>query len=323
MASGSAEQVARPAVHKNRLRHLLWAVPVALALLVATQIASDVPVETLKPTLAGGPSRFLAVHGLSVHYRDEGSGPPLVLLHGTGSSLHTWDGFAAALAPHFRVVRMDLPGFGLTGPIEGDDYRIDRYVEFVEEFRKALGMESFALAGNSLGGLIGWRYAAAHPAQVSALVLLDSAGFHIDKPALVFKLARVPGLNWLLTKLDPRALVEKTIHDCYGDQRKVTPELVERYQQLSLRAGNRRAFVARAALPQEDRTSDLAGLRVRTLVLWGREDRIIPVEHAQRFASAIPGARLIVYDGVGHVPMEEIPERSAADAEAFLAEARR
>src|SRR5476649_988944 len=140
MASAADAQENHAAVRKSRLRHLLWLLPIALALL-ATQLASDIPVETLKPALAGGTSRFVAIGGLQVHYRDEGSGPLLLLLHGTGSSLHTWDGWAAALTTHFRVVRMDLPGFGLTGANATDDYRIETYVEFVNEFRKALGLE--------------------------------------------------------------------------------------------------------------------------------------------------------------------------------------
>ena len=129
--------------------------------------------------------------GLSVHYRDEGAGPPLLLLHGTGSSLHTWDAWTDALRGHFRVIRMDLPGFGLTGPNRDDDYRIERYVEFVEAFRRRLGLESFALAGNSLGGEIAWSYTVAHPDRVSALVLVDPAGYPIDRPALVFRLAKI------------------------------------------------------------------------------------------------------------------------------------
>ncbi|TMB08940.1 MAG: alpha/beta hydrolase [Deltaproteobacteria bacterium] len=300
------------------LRHGLWALLAVVVLAVASQVARDVPLDELKQSYAGGASRFVDVGGLPVHYRDEGDGPPVVLLHGTGASLHTWDAWAEALRGHFRVIRMDLPGFGLTGPNREDDYRIDAYVAFVEAFRGKLGLDGFALAGNSLGGQIAWSYAIAHPAQVRALVLLDPAGYRIDRPALVFRLARIPGISWLMTKLDPGPITEKTLRDCYGDPRKVTPALVERYRKLALREGNRRAFVARVARRAEDRSADIAKIRSPTLILWGAQDLLIPVAHAQRFVSAIPGASLIVYDGVGHVPMEEIGERSAADADAFV-----
>jgi pimeloyl-ACP methyl ester carboxylesterase len=291
---------------------------VGLAVAVASQVEGDLPLEALKPELATGASKFVDVDGLSVHYRDEGSGPPLLLLHGTGSSLHTWDAWTEELRGHFRVVRMDLPGFGLTGPNRDDDYRIGKYVEFVEAFRRKFGLESFALAGNSLGGQIAWSYAVAHPEQVRALVLLDPAGYPIEHPALVFRLAKVPGLAWLMTRLDPGPITARTLRDAYGDPGKVTPALVEHYRRLALREGNRRAFVARTSLRGEDRSGDIARVRAPTLILWGKEDRLIPVAHAHRFEQAIPAARLIVYEGVGHVPMEEIGHRSAADADAFL-----
>jgi pimeloyl-ACP methyl ester carboxylesterase len=253
-----------------------------------------------------------------VHYRDEGTGPPLVLLHGTASSLHTWNAWTAALSAHHRTIRMDLPGFGLTGPNHSGDYSIGSYVAFLEAFRQALGLTRFALAGNSLGGQIAWSYAVAHPERVSELILVDSAGFPIEKPALAFTLARVPLLSALLAGMDPRHMVRKTLREAYGDPSRVTPELVERYRLLTLREGNREAFVARANAARTDRSADLSSLRVPTLVLWGREDRLIPVSHASRFVEAIPGAELVLYEKVGHVPMEEIGERSAADVERFL-----
>jgi pimeloyl-ACP methyl ester carboxylesterase len=293
----------------------------ALALLVgavALGLAPDIPVAELLPRYATGASRFVDVDGLAVHYRDEGEGPPLVLLHGTGASLHTWNAWAAALAPRHRVIRMDLPGFGLTGPNRTADYSIPAYVAFVESFRKVLGLDSFALAGNSLGGQIAWSYAVAYPEQMTELILVDSAGFPMERPALVFRLALLPLLSALLARTDPGAMVKKTLLDAYGDPSKVTADLIERYRLLALRQGNRAAFVERAQQAQVDRSADTFLIRARTLVLWGREDRLIPVEDATRFRRAIPGAQLVIYEGVGHVPMEEIGERSAADVEAFL-----
>jgi pimeloyl-ACP methyl ester carboxylesterase len=303
---------------RNWPRRIAWALPAILGLALASQIEPDLPLEELKPAFANGASRFVDLDGLSVHYRDEGAGPPLLLLHGTGSSLHTWDAWTDAVRGHFRVIRMDLPGFGLTGPNRDDDYRIERYVAFVEAFRSRFGLESFALAGNSLGGQIAWSYAVAHPRRVSALVLVDPAGYPIDRPALVFRLAKIPGLSWLMTKLDPGPIAAKTLRDAYGDPAKVTREMVERHRKLALREGNRRAFVARSSLRGESRSADIGKVRAPTLILWGAQDRLIPVSHGYRFEHAIASARLIVYDGVGHVPMEEIGPRSALDVDAFL-----
>jgi len=281
-------------------------------------LARDIPVAALLPEYATGASRFIDVDGMKVHYRDEGSGPPLLLLHGTGASLHTFNAWAAALSLHFRVVRMDLPGFGLTGPSPGADYSIPAFVAFVESFRKAVGLERFALGGNSLGGQLAWSYAVQYPERVTELILVDSAGYPINRPVLLFRLARTPVLSSLLALMDPGLLVKRTLHDAYGDAGKVTPELIERYRRLALREGNRAAFVARAQVPSVDKSADISKVRARTLLLWGKKDRLIPVEHATRFAKAIPGAHLIVYEGVGHVPMEEIGERSAADVDSFL-----
>ncbi len=295
------------------------AVLIALGLLVSLALTPDIPLQTLLPQYTDQTSRFLDLNGARVHYRDQGQGPALVLLHGTGASLHTWDAWTAVLSPHFRVLRMDLPGFGLTGPTPTADYSVQAYVGFLESFRQALGLERFALAGNSLGGHIGWAFALAHPDEVTELILVDPAGFPIAHPAVVFRLARIPLLSRLLTALDPGPMVRRSLRDAYGDPRRVRPELRQRYRDLALRAGNRGAFVDRAQQTEPDRTAELPRIKARTLVMWGDQDRLIPPTDADRFVRAIPGAQLVLYPGVGHVPMEEIGERSGRDAQAFLA----
>jgi|CZKU01.1.fsa_nt_gi pimeloyl-ACP methyl ester carboxylesterase len=289
------------------------------AVLVVWQWKRDLPLDQLQARWGNGASRFVDVDGMSVHYRDEGSGPPIVLIHGTGASLHTWDAWTAALSGTHRVVRFDLPGFGLTGPNPDGDYRIDTYVDFVEHVTTRLGLDRFALAGNSLGGQIAWRFAVRHPADVRALVLVDAAGYPRSvRPPLVFRLGSVPVVSSLMGHLDPRMLVKSTLKKTYGDPARITPDLVERYYELALRPGNRAAFGARTALPFEDRTAQLRDLNVPTLILWGAKDRLIPVSDAQRFATDIHGATLHVFDDLGHVPMEEDGAGTVAVARAFL-----
>jgi pimeloyl-ACP methyl ester carboxylesterase len=289
-------------------------------LLIASQWKSDLPLDQLKARWATGASRFVDVDGMSVHYRDEGTGPAVVLLHGTGSSLHTWDAWASALSASHRVVRFDMPGFGLTGPQPGGDYRLETYVAFVDHVVARLGVGKFALAGNSLGGEIAWRFAVAHPEELSALVLVDAGGYpRAGSRPLVFRLGSMPVVSSLMGHLDPRRLVDRTVHGVYGDPGLVTPEIVERYYELTLREGNRAAFGARTSVPFEDHTAELRGLQLPTLVMWGSKDSLIPVEHAQRFASDVRGAKVRVYEGVGHVPMEEAGPRTAEDVAAFLA----
>jgi pimeloyl-ACP methyl ester carboxylesterase len=297
----------------------LLAVAGLLGILIIWQWKSDLPLETVKAHWGGPPSRFVDIDGMSVHYRDEGAGPPLLLLHGTGSSLYTWDAWAAALSSTHRVVRLDLPAFALTGPRPDGDYRLDTYVDFLDRFASRLGLGKFALAGNSLGGAIAWRFAAAHPSEVTALILVDPGGYpRQTKRLLVFRLGGLPGVGRLLEHLDPRILVERTSRQVYGDPTRVTPESIERSYELTLRPGNREAFGEETSVPYQDRTALLRTLNVPTLVMWGDKDALIPVSDAQKFGADIPGAQVRIYEGLGHVPMEEDGPRTATDARAFL-----
>lgn len=281
----------------------------------------DMPLAELKARYANHASVFAEIGGMPVHYRDEGSGPPLLLLHGTASSLHTWDGWAEALGSDFRILRMDLPGFGLTGPSPERDYTIDAYVAWLDTFVSRLGLDSFHIAGNSLGGHIAWRYALAHPERVERLVLVDAAGYPRttpQPPPFAIRLARVPVVNRVLTFAAPKGLYRQSVLDVYGDPARVTGPLVQRYFELSLRPGNRQAFVDRARTDRAVAGDDPGRVSQPTLVIWGSEDRWIDVADGEAFARDIPDARLVVFDGAGHVPMEEIPRPSAAVVREFL-----
>ncbi len=302
------------------LKWSLGALFVAALSFVLSAARCDIPVQTLKERYAKQSSRFLAMQGMNVHYADEGKGFPLVLVHGTAASLHTWDAWAEALTPHFRVIRMDLPAFGLTGPNESHDYSTRMYVDFMREFLDKTGVARCHMAGNSLGGAVAWNFAAYYPARVDRLVLIDAGGFpRTDDPPLPFRIARTPVINLVARWLTPRFVIRKSLLEVYGDDSKVTDDLVDRYYDMALREGNRAAFIARSARPDAPDTSLLKTIRAPVLIMWGAEDRWIPVENASRFKREIPGSRAIVYKGAGHVPMEEIPRETAADALNFLA----
>ncbi len=266
-------------------------------------------------------SRFLSVGDAEVHYRREGNpdGPTIVLLHGTAASLHTWDAWVEILGDDYSIVRFDLPGFGLTGPHPDNDYSIDAYVAMVDGVVRELGLDRFALAGNSLGGNIAWQYALAHPQKLAAMALLDPSGFPSDGPKpIVFRLASIPLLNKLLTLFGPRWLIESSLLEVYADDTLVTPALIDRYHELALYEGNRDAFVQRTVQWEAAPVARLGEITTPTLILWGEEDRWIPVGDAARFAAAITGAELITYPDVGHLPMEENAARSARDLDQFL-----
>jgi pimeloyl-ACP methyl ester carboxylesterase len=283
----------------------------------------DLPPEELEPEYADGEDDFVEVAGMRVHYRDEGPRDAAVILclHGTFSSLHTWDGWVAELTDDYRVVRPDLPGHGLTGPHPEDEYTMAAYVDFLARFLDELDIADCVVAGNSRGGEIAWQFALDHPDRVPALVLVDSMGFpmELDGPK---GLLSVPVLPRLLSRLTPRRFIRRSVRDVYGDPSRVPPELVDRYHDLIRREGNRDAhieLVRRDADPVH-RHEELADLPVPTLVLWGEEDYWIPPWFGDRFADAIPDVELVTYEEGGHAPMEELPERTAADVRRFLGE---
>ena len=289
--------------------------------------APDRTVTELAPRWAQAPSRFIAVDGMQVHFRDEGprdDAVPIILLHGTSASLHTWDGWASALKDKRRVIRLDLPGFGLTGPHVENDYSIDAYVRLVKNLADNLGVKSFVLAGNSLGGQIAWATAVALPLRVQRLILVDAAGYPMAPQSIPigFRIALVPGLRSLAEVLLPRGIIEISLRNVYGDSSKVSPELVDRYYELALREGNRKALAQRFdQMLKADTSLNIAlirSLKLPTLIIWGGKDKLIPVENAHRFAVDIAGSELSVFDDLGHVPQEEDAVTTVKVARKFL-----
>lgn len=303
------------------------------AIALALARAPDVPVEGLVARWAPPPSDFIAVKGQTVHLRDEGprhdggddGPPPIVLIHGTSASLHTWEGWVKALKGQRRVISFDLPGFGLTGPFTGgyeaDNYHGDTYARFVLDLLDALKVKRAVIAGNSLGGEVAWRTAAMAPERVAGLVLVDAVGptFTPKAVPLGFLLARVPVLNKLGEWALPRGMVVEGLHSVYGDPTRVTEALVDRYYELTLREGNRRALGLRVRqMVAGEHEERIATLKLPTLILWGGRDRLVPPEVGAEFERRIAGSRRVVFDNLGHVPQEEDPALSVLPVKDFL-----
>jgi pimeloyl-ACP methyl ester carboxylesterase len=261
--------------------------------------------------------------GMQVHIRDEGPRDdplPLVLLHGTSASLHTWDGWVSQLKAQRRVIRMDLPAFGLTGPNPTNDYAIESYTAFVLSTMDALGIDKFVLGGNSLGGYIAWSTASIAPARVKQLILVDSAGYPLESLSvpLGFRIARVPVLRTAMEWILPRSVIQSSLHNVYGDPSKVTDALVDRYFDMALRAGNRKALARRMEQGLGGDFAAIKTLRLPALILWGEKDRLIPLSYGRQFAQNIAGSTLVVFDGLGHVPHEEDPLLTIIPVKKFL-----
>lgn len=291
-----------------------------LAILLGIGVRGDLSLQELKPRYANAASRFVEVDGLNVHYRDQGprGAPVLVLLHGSASSLHTWEGWQRALDKDFRVISLDLPAHGLTGPWpQSGDYTIDGYARFLDRFLGRLGVQRFSLAGNSMGGAIGWTYAARYPQKVERLILIDAAGYPRSQQQRFFGLMRFPLVDVAFRWFAPHLVVQRILRNLYADPSKVDDALVERYRDLVRRDGNRAAIVPRTLAFNPD-PALLKTLKLPVLIQWGGKDRLLPPADAFRFQNDIADASLQIYSDAGHMPMEEIPQATARDARNFL-----
>jgi pimeloyl-ACP methyl ester carboxylesterase len=282
----------------------------------------DAERAALEARYAAPPSSFVTVEGVRLHVRDTGprDAPAVLLLHGFGSSLHTWDDWAALLERERRVIRLDLPGFGLTGADPSGEYSDLRAVTLLEGLLDARGVARVDVIGSSMGGRLAWRFAAERPARVRRLVLMApdgfaSAGFTYDRPA------GVPLMMRALPYTLPMPLLRGGVAPAYADPATLTDATLERYRDMMIAPGVRQAILDRMAthilVPPEP---FLRRIAAPTLLLWGEADRMVPAPHAADYARELPDSRTVILPGLGHVPMEEAPARSLEPVRAFLAE---
>lgn len=285
----------------------------------------DIPRSVLETKYATPPSQFLNLpDGARAHVRDSGprDGRVLVLIHGSNASLFTWEPWVARLDNTFRVVTLDLPGHGLTGAVPNHDYSQEGMVKFTMEVVDKLGIKSFAVAGNSMGGGVAARLAEEHPDRVSALILVDAGGMPTPQGSsvpFVFKYGRTPGIKWLLLHVTPRSLVTDGLNKAIVHKEIINDRMIDEYWDFARMTGTRDATAQRFALPWDTSVHDHIGdIKAPTLILWGEEDGLIPVVGAHEFHDAILGSKLIIYPNTGHIPQEEVADQSAADVRAFL-----
>jgi len=312
----------RKIFHKKRF---LIGISILLLVLIYKVSYADISLEELKKEYANEQSEFVEINGMQVHYRDEGNGFPIVLMHGTAASLHTYDAWTKQLSKEYRVIRLDLPAFGLTGPNKNADYSIESYTKFLSQFLEKIKVDKFYLAGNSLGGNIAWNYAAEYPEKVLKLILIDASGLPTFTPQPpIFKMAKTPILNSLFLYITPKFIIRKNIEQVYADKLKVTDALVTRYHKMSLRTGNRKAFIERAKtdfnVAEKVNLVKLKSIKTPTLLIWGAKDTWIPLGNGKRMDSMLPNSKLVILENSGHVPMEENPKESLEFLKSFLNE---
>lgn len=302
---------------------------IAVAVIVAAWLRFDIPRDDLKVKYASEASQFIELRsGAVAHVRDEGNqqGDVLVLVHGSNASLHTWEPWVAALGDTYRVITIDMPSHGLTGATPDADYSIAGMAAFTREVVRKLGVETFTLAGNSMGGAVALDYAVAYPDDLEGLILVCAAGIARGEDeaaggdaARSFSLMTTPGVSTALRWLMPRFVFEDALRAVFIDQSLVTDEMIDRYVELNVMAGTREATLKRFSTPRPPVPDEtVQGLDVPALVMWGDKDPLIPVSVGKRFDALLPSSTLVVYENVGHIPMEEVAQVSAGDVRAFL-----
>ncbi|MCL6258195.1 alpha/beta hydrolase [Aquiflexum sp. TKW24L] len=306
---------------------LLFVLVVILALMASYR--GDISPEELREKYTDENSFFLNIEGVNVHVKVRGEGQPIFLIHGSFSSLHTWEAWENELSTFFMTISMDLPGHGLSGPDIQKRYGIEDYSKLVFGIADHLGLDEFHVAGNSMGGGVALKMASDQPDRILTLNLIDSSGARsksktdtvqnksYNSGAMIFKVAQNPVFNKLLLKCTPKFVFGLNLKQVFYDNSKINDEMLTRYYELLRREGNRQATLDRLTT-RKPYDVDFEKLTMPVLIMWGENDNWIPLSNGERLAEAIPGSKLKIFENAGHVPMEEIPTETVSEYLSFL-----
>jgi pimeloyl-ACP methyl ester carboxylesterase len=284
------------------------------------------PKEQVKAAYRLPNSHFIQWKGAELHYTLSGpdTAMTILMIHGFGGSHRDFDKLDSLLNHSYRIVRMDLPGFGLSDyPFDYATKNIrEAYTEYFDMLKDTLGIDSCIVMGNSLGGMISVELATSRPETVKALVLFNSAGYEMEevmKSANAYVL-RNPLVRTLAMKGMSRFMTHRGMKRVVYDHSLLTPERITRVNSMWNREGNMRHLVELANSNEFPDEAMMKDVRCPTLIIWGQQDQIVNVKYAARFHEDIPGSRLVIYDPCGHVPMQERPKDVYRDVMDFLME---
>ena len=264
--------------------------------------------------------QIIEVDGLQVHYKATGpeGAPALLLLHGFGSSLQAWDDWSVKLEQKYRVIRLDLPGFGLTGASPANDYSEEKDLATLTHFADKLGLEKFSVMGHSMGGKMAWSLAASQPERVQALVLMAPDGFPETKD-IGTKPYEVTAVMGLIKYVFPKYLVRKSIEPAFSDADALNDALVNRYFDMLRAPGVRGAILNRSNQTiYTDPVPRLKAIKAPTLLIWGEQDQMIPSTNAQSYAHVLSNSTTVIVPKLGHLLQEEQPDKGLTAVMQFL-----
>ena len=319
---------------KNFLKYLTLSFFILLVIAVYSGTYLDIPRDKLEAKYASGASEFLNLkNGSRIHYRDEGDlyKPAIILLHGFNGSLFNFERMVPLLSKEFRLISIDLPGFGLTGAIPSMDYSTQNSILVINELTKHLGVEEFSIAGNSMGGGIAWRYALENPEKTQSLILLASSGIYSSEERLqieeseresplVWKLMRSNFVSYFLSLYTPKFFATQGLKTSVYDPNLATDEIANQFHELTLMQGSREAILSRFSKQNysNEKPDILKKIQAPTLIIHGREDNIIPFKSSINLDQYIQNSQLMIYPKIGHLPMYETPARVADDIKKFF-----
>lgn len=275
-----------------------------------------------------GEQKTFDYHGLKINYYEKGEGPPVLLLHGFGACAYTWRYLIPPLAEQHRVFTMELKGFGLSDKPKDGHYALADQADLVADFIRRQDLDDLVIMGHSMGGgvtlMTHLKLKETDPGRIKKLVLIDSAGYPQKLPWFIW-MAKVPGLSTALSKLlPPRFATALVLKKCYYDKDKVTEEQIDTYAYYGSLPGAAAAVsqTAKQIVPKEQDIEALIGqyktIKVPVLVVWGKEDEVVPLEVGMKFKRDIPDAQLVVIPHCGHIPLEEEPLATRQAIEKFL-----
>ena len=282
---------------------------------------SDISKESIEAKYLLESSDFIEIDGVNIHFAIDGSGPDLLLLHANYANLIDWNPWVNLLKDHYRVIRIDIPGHGLTAADPSNDYSMQRTIFLLEGFLNAFEVQKLSIAGASLGGTIGLHYTRRNPEKVDNLILVSPGALNPrirgrNEPV------KLPKPFEIIAYFTPRLITESLLRGGFGDPENVTEELIDRWYDLLLREGQRDAQIARVnQYVSGDIDQVLSEVRAPALIMWGKKNNVVPVDLAYEMKDMMKNSlriEMIIYESGGHQLVQELGIQTGKDALEYL-----